>query len=67
MQTAETRHLAKREKKYLANPHGRRHLKASLSESAKEFRITSEPKEQQEVRGSHGALSRDAQEEQAPC
>ena len=30
MQTAETRHLAKREKKYLANPNGRRHLKASV-------------------------------------
>ena len=37
MQTTETRHLAKREKKYLANPNGRRHLKAVLSESAKEF------------------------------
>ena len=37
MRTAETRHLAKREKKYLEKPDGRRHLKAVLSESAKEF------------------------------
>ena len=37
MQTAETRHLAKREKKYLEKPDGRRHLKAAVTQSAKEF------------------------------
>ena len=30
MQTAETRHLAKREKKYLEKPDGRRQLKAAV-------------------------------------
>ena len=38
MQTAETRHLAKREKKYLEKPDGRRHLKAAVTQSGLEFK-----------------------------
>ena len=45
MQTAEIRHLAKREKKCLEKPNGRRHLKAAVTMSGKLFADPKTPRD----------------------
>lgn len=49
MQTAEYRHLAKREKKFLENPAGRRFLKSAVTQAGKEIGECKAPSEKQLV------------------